>query len=206
VLSSWAVRAYPAAYDNVLLAACAGLSIAFGLGWDAVARALGHAPPEARRPLTTFVAMLAIAQFALLIWNPVKQLPGPDDATMGAQLIEGLRQSPGGALVPCHDFMVVRAGKGPQFHEMAFMAVAKSGTGERETALMDELRAALRAHRWATIVLDKADWLWDEVEVYYQPVAPAFPSEDVCWPLTGMRRRPEVIFVPKRDSTGVTRP
>jgi dolichyl-phosphate-mannose-protein mannosyltransferase len=206
VLSSWAVRAFPASYENVLLAACAGLAIAFGLGWNAVARTLDHAAPEARRPLATFVAMLGIAQFALLIWNPMKQLPGPDDASMGARLVDALRRSPGEVLVPCHDFISVRAGKRPHFHEMAFIAVVKSSTGERETALMDELRRALSEHRWATIVLDKADWLWDEVEVYYQPLTSVFPSEDVCWPLTGMHRRPEVIFVPKPGSAGLTAP
>jgi len=67
---------------------------------------------------------------------------------------------------------------------------------------MDSLRTALSEHRWATIVLDKADWLWDEVEVYYRPMTPTFPTEDGFWPLTGMHRRPEVIFVPKDSTSG----
>jgi hypothetical protein len=203
LLSSWMVRAYPAAFDNVLLAACAGLAIAFGLGWDAAARALERAAGDVRRGLATLVALLGVAQFALLAWNPAKQIPDGEDASMGAQLVDALRRSPGEALVPCHDFMSVAAGKRPHFHEMAFMAVAKSGTGQRETALMEQLRRALREHRWATIVLDKADWLWDEVAVDYRPLTPTFPSDEGFWPLTGMRRRPEVIFVPKADSTSV---
>lgn len=197
VLAAWSVRAYPAAFDNVLLPACAAAAVLLGLGWDA---ALDRAAGASRPGATAFVYVVAALQFAMLLYNPLRQLPDPGDVARGNRLVEGLRQSPGAALVPCHDYLTARAGKGGHFHEMAFMAVAKSGTGEVESRLLAEFRAALRERRWATIVLDKADWLWEEVERHYEPRVFVFPDDRGFWPVTGMRRRPEAIFVPRADS------
>ena len=64
-----------------------------------------------------------------------------------------------------------------------------------DSTILDGARAVLPS-------AGPAHWLWDEVEVYYRPLAPTFPgADDGFWPVTGMRRRPEVIFVPKSVST-----
>lgn len=45
-------------------------------------------------------------------------------------------------------------------------------------------------------VLDNRDWLYEEfVRAGYRPVAGVFPNTAVCWPVTGMRTRPEYLFV-----------
>jgi hypothetical protein len=202
VLSSAAVRAYPAAFDNVLLPACAAMAITFGLGLHVAQRLIDESPSERRHALAIALPIAALIQFSLLLYDPRTQLPRANDAALGERLVEGLRQAPGSVLAPCHPELTERAGKGTHFHEMAFMAVAKSGTGAVERGLFEEFRKDLQQHRWQTIVLDKGDWLWDEVACCYAPTVPVFEHDQDFWPVTGMRRRPEVIFVPRADSTG----
>lgn len=203
VLASWSVRAYPAAFDNVLMPACAAAALAFGFGWSAALGAAENAGGERGARILRFAHVASILQFVTLLYNPLAQLPGRNDAADGARLVDGLRRVPGTVLVPCHPFMTARAGKGEHFHEMAYAAVAKSGTDTTATRLRGQWLQALRERRWGTIVLDKADWLWAEVEDRYRPEIPVFPDDKEFWPVTGMRRRPEVIFVPKPDSAAV---
>jgi 4-amino-4-deoxy-L-arabinose transferase-like glycosyltransferase len=201
VLSSWSVRSYPAAYDNVLMSACAGAALAFGLGWDALQAAGARQEPGPGARLVRFAYLAALIQFAVLLYNPVAQLPGPNDVARGSRLVEALRGTQGQVLVPCHDFLTMEAGKGEHFHEMALMAVAKSGQDSTAVRLLGQLRQALSDRRWSVIILDYRDWLQEEVAPYYELRFTVFPDDGSFWPVTGMRRRPEGLMKPRADST-----
>jgi len=91
----------------------------------------------------------------------------------------------------------VRAGKGEHFHEMSLMAVIKSGDDTTAVRMRTQLAIALRERQWPWIVLDTRDWLWETVALNYEPQVEAIPADDVFWPATGMRRRPEAVFTPR---------
>jgi hypothetical protein len=205
--SAWWLRMFRGSYDNALMPAYAGVALLAGFGWDAWR---GHfattAPGEqgsnpdagGRRGAARLIAIGALAQFALLAWNPADQLPTRADRRAGAGLVENLRRVPGEVLVPSHPYLAVRAGKPDHFHEVALTDVlARRGHGALERALSDSLEAAFRDHRWATLVLDTRDWLRAGAEPYYAPLGSAFDSDTVFWSRTGMLTRPQVVLGPK---------
>ena len=199
VLSAWMVGSFTGASDNLLVPACAAVAMAFGLGWDATIRVAESSADRAPR-MRGFVTALALAQFVSLLYLPLRQLPTARDAKAGAWIVDQLRAASGEVLVPCHPYLVRRAGGTEHFHEMSFMDVIRSGPDSSTTRLMQQLRDALRGRRWAAVVLDNRDWLADEVQTSYAPRSLAIPSNWVFWPLTGMRRRPMTVYVPKPDS------
>jgi len=200
VLASWAVRAYPATYDNVLMPACAAAAWLLGLGWDAVrARASAMAPPAGVR-LGWLATTIVLMQFTALLYDPLRQIPPAADRVAGESLLDRIARADGTVLVPCHDYLTRRAGKPGHFHEMSLMAVAKSGDDSTATRLRDQLRAAIEERRWDWVILDTRDWLYEEVGAAYELRWNPFRSDSAFWPVTGMRRRPEAVFVPRPDS------
>ncbi len=200
VLASWSVRSYPATYDNVLMPACAAAAWLLGLGFDAVlARAETMPRPAAAR--VAWLATFAVAlQFVLLLYDPLAQLPRPGDRAAGEALLSNLTEARGDVLVPCHEYLTARAGKRTYFHEMAFMAVAKSGDDSTAVRLRDQFQEAIAARRWGWVILDTRDWLYEMVAAAYEPRYQTFRTDAAFWPVTGLRRRPEAVFVPRADS------
>ena len=200
LVSSWTVRAYPATYDNVLLPACAAAALMLGLGWDAAQSSAQRWGSRYAPRLTAFAGIAVVLQFVALSYNPLQQLPDEADVAAGERIVENLALTDGPALVPCHDYLSVRAGKGEHFHEMAFMAVAKSGDDTTAVRLRRQLREAVQDRFWSWIILDTRDWLFEELAVAYEPRFNVV-EEGEMWPVTGMRRRPESMFVPKAAAT-----
>jgi hypothetical protein len=197
LLSSWLVRAYPAAYDNVLMPACAAAALMLGLGWDAGLSWAARIESRRRRHMEIFVAVAVALQLVSLAYDPLRQIPRARDREAGDRLVRNIAQLDGAVLLPCHDYLSVRAGKAEHFHEMSLMAVIKSGDDSTATRLRMQLAEALRQRRWPWIVLDTRDWLWETVAINYEPRVEAIPQGDVFWPATGMRRRPEAVFTPR---------
>ena len=198
--SAWWLRLYRGSYDNALLTSCAAVAILCALGWDAV-RA-GGTPASAGgthvgRGVARLLGWALLAQFALLAYNPLAQLPADTDRAAGERLVANLRAAPGDVLAPCHPEFAVRAGKAPHFHEVALTDVVAGGHGAVEAGLAGELDEALRAHRWAAVVLDQRDWLWSEVSAHYRPAWPALEDGDAFWTRTGMITRPDTVLVPR---------
>src|SRR5258705_3317321 len=150
-----------------------------------------------RRPMETFVAVAVALPLLSLAYDPLRQIPRARDREAGDRLVRNLAQLDGAVLLPCHDYLSVRAGKAEHFHEMSLMAVIKSGDDTTATRLRMQLAEALLQRRWPWIVLDTRDWLWETVALNYEPRAEAIPQGDVFWPATGMRRRPEAVFTPR---------
>ena len=197
LLSSWLVRAYPAAYDNVLMPACAAAGLMLGLGWDAGLSWAGRIESRRRRTMEIFVAVAVALQLVSLAYDPLRQIPQARDREAGDQLVHNLSLLAGPILLPCHDYLTERAGKAEHFHEMSLMAVMKSGDDTTAVRMRTQLAEALHERRWPWIVLDTRDWLWDTVALNYEPQVEAIPADDVFWPATGMRRRPEAVFIPR---------
>jgi hypothetical protein len=199
VLASWTVRAYPATYDNVLMPACAAAAWLLGLGWGAAAAQAARLEPGPRARLARLANAVVLLQFTALLYDPFRQIPPAADRAAGEALVENIAAAEGDVLVPCHDYLARRAGKEAHFHEMSFMAVAKSGDDSTAARLRQQLHAAIAETRWEWVILDTRDWLFEQIEVAYEPRYDPFRSDSAFWPVTGMRRRPEAVFVP-RDS------
>ncbi len=198
--SAWWLRLYRGSHDNALLTSCAAVAILCALGWDALR--LDQAPepaanPGVRRGVARLMGLALLAQFALLAYDPLAQLPSDADRAAGERLVANLRGAPGDVLAPSHPELAVRAGKAPHFHEVALTDVVGRGHGTVETGLAGELDEALRAHRWAAVVLDNRDWLWTEASAYYRPGWPALEPGAGLWTRTGMLTRPDTVLVPR---------
>jgi len=197
--SAWWLRMFRGSYDNALLPACAGVALLFGLGGDALrARLAAAAPARARGALEAALALAALAQLALLAWNPLAQIPTAADRAAGERLIENLRQAPGPVLVPSHPYLAARAGMPATFPAAALDDAIGHRHGPVGRALAADLERALREHRWAAVVLDNRDWLWDDASPYYQAAWPALGAGDGLWTRTGMLTRPDSVLVPRR--------
>lgn len=194
--TSWLLRLYRGGYDNVLMTAHAGLSIAVGL---AMSRWSDAMPPgtKGRRLLLAGLCGAMVVQLGILGWDPMKQLPTTADRAGWQKMVEGLSAMPGEVLVSSHPYVARLAGKPPLAHVMPFMDVVKGADGPVEAGLLRDMRGALSAHRYSVLVLDNRDWLSDEaLRAGYRFRARVFPGPEVGWPVTGMHTRPEWILTP----------
>jgi dolichyl-phosphate-mannose-protein mannosyltransferase len=204
IASAWHLTLYRGGYDNVLLPAYLAAALAGGLGWGWIAAgsrstaASAQRPARAASPRAALVATLAIiAQLAVLVWDPIAQIPTRADRIEGQHLVETLGSLPGRLFVPSHDYLARRAGRPPTANLMPLMDVVKGGDGPVEKGLWQALHDSLRVRAWGAVVLDSKDWLLDEVQTSgYQVIARPFNRPDVFWPRTGMHSRPEWVLVP----------
>ncbi|HEY2953651.1 MAG TPA: glycosyltransferase family 39 protein [Candidatus Eisenbacteria bacterium] len=192
--SGWHLSLYRGGYDNVLLPAFLAAALAGGLGWGWIASA---PRPPSRVPPRLLATLALVVQLALLVWDPLAQIPSPDDRAEGATLVRTLENLPGRVFIPSHNYLAQRAGKGSSASLMPLMDVLKGGDGPLERGLRRALEDSLHARAWGAIVLDTKDWLLEGVQVAgYQVIGRPFRNPDVFWPRTGMRTRPEWVFVP----------
>ena len=190
--AAWWLRCFRGSYDNALLPGLAAVSLLASAGWHDLRRRLEPGAPA------SFLHLALFAQLALLVWNPLDQIPTRADREAGERLIAHIRTVPGPVLVPAHPWLAERAGKGGSFHEMALVDVTeRRGHGALEDSLTTGLARALAAHRWAALVLDTRDWIADDAAPYYEPRLRAFSSDTVFWSRTGMLTRPETVLFPK---------
>lgn len=197
LLASWSVRAYPATYENVLMPACVAAAWMLALGWDAAMQRADGAGRALRGRLAWLATAAVVMQFVLLAYDPLRQLPAAGDHAAGRALLENIAKVQGPVLVPCHNYLTARAGKADHFHEMSYMAVAKSGDDTTAVRLRRQLEEALAGKRWDWVILDTRDWLYELIDRTYEARFDPFRSESDFWPVTGMRRRPEAVFVPR---------
>jgi len=202
--ASWLARAKAGGDVNTLIPAHVALALLFGIGACRVSRL--RAPAYGRRAGRGLLLYgLCLVQLALLACNPLKAWPGRHDREEWSRLVARLSVMEGDVWVLSHPYLGMRAGKPPHAHGWALRDVLRSGT-EAGEALRAELREALRERRFAAIVCD--DHLFAiraEIEQHYRARGPVFIRPDACYPVTGLRVRPEVLLVPEGGGVRVNR-
>ena len=199
VAAAWSGRVHRGGYDNALLPAYAGLAILSVLGaWTLVRQP--EATAAQHRVAAAVVFLACIAQFGRLWYNPAAQIPSLQDKQAGTNLVAALARFPGDVFMPKHGYLPGLAGKEPFVHQMAFTDVLSADPSETATRLFREVAAAIAQRRFSAIILDGPSDLDAVVRDEYVPQTPVFSSENVFWPRTGMRTRPEWIFVPPTDT------
>jgi 4-amino-4-deoxy-L-arabinose transferase-like glycosyltransferase len=190
-------RLHSGGYDNVLLPAYVGLAILFGLG---VNESLRSAVAR-RRPVAALVIyVLCLIQFAMLAYDPRKQIPSERDRSAGERLVETIRSFEGEVLVVSHGYLAGLAGKRRSAQWMAIADILRAGEGPVKDDIENEITGAIRERRFAAIIID-GDWYEEDLEAHYELRGSAFDDDSVFWTRTGLRTRPERIYVPKRADT-----
>lgn len=195
--TAWSSRLHSGGFHNVLLPAIAWLSLAFGVGLHAAWTAIGELSEERRQGVTRFLLAAAIAQFIGHIYDPRYVIPKPRDAAAGQRLVEVLRTIPGDVFIPAHGYLAVMAGKRSFAHQMALDDVLRVDD-ENGSALRVSIALAIRGKRFGAFVQGTNDWYGGEVLQAYEKVRDAVPEPDTFYCLSGIRIRPEKIWIPRR--------
>ncbi len=198
-LSSWFHRSYPGGYDNVLIPAYATVAILSGLGIHASLLWIQDAGTRMPGRIATALYVAITLQFVALVYDPWAQIPTAADRDAGDRFVERLRTIPGRVLIPSHPYLVRMAGKPDHFHEMALIGVLETATGETERRLRREFEQSVLDTSYSIVVLSTRSWLGTTIRMAYDPALHAFPDSTVFWPVTGMRTRPEYVWVPRRE-------
>jgi hypothetical protein len=194
---AWLSRLHAGAYQNVLIPAHAAIGILFGL-FLARSRGREAEPVRPGASLPRHVCVLVLVQFGLLLADPRRQLPSARDVEMGRQLVARLASVPGEVWLPQHGYLGSLAGKRTYAHAMAVYDVIRAGDAADRDHLLTEVRQALAARQFDLVIVDRAGWMRADLEHWYKPAGPAFPSAAGFWTLTGMRLRPETVYTPRR--------
>jgi hypothetical protein len=194
VFSSWSARIHAGGYDNALIPLDAWLAIGAGM----VTHALAHSPGVERSAVGAVTCALAIAQLAMLGYDPRAQVPTAADVAAGDRIVEALRRLPGDVLVPHHPYLAVLAGK-PAHGHLDLVNTIPRGTAARE-ALDREIVDAIHDQRFDAVVLDRR-----KDRYYRRPLTPDLGEHyeyrgslidgDAFWPVTGLATRPQDLYV-----------
>ena len=187
---SWLVRVHSGTYSNVLMPAHAAIAMLCGL-------ALGWAGRSNLRRVGLYAACLA--QFALLVYNPARLLPSARDAEAGRALVATLAAIEGEVYVLEHGYLAALAGKRTYANGLAMRDVHRGDAGPASQRLRTEVRRAIEERRFAAWVLDSRA-SGDFLAGHYVEGGRVFDGKDVFWPVTGMRTRPERIYLRIEDA------
>src|SRR5262249_14888594 len=119
--ASWTGRVHTGGYDNVLLPACAGLALLFGMSAHALARSSGTGAVGR----ATLVHAMCCLQLLLLVYDPTAQIPTPADLRAGDRLVQLMRSVPGDVFLPMHGYLPSLAGKATWAHAQAIDDVSR---------------------------------------------------------------------------------
>lgn len=200
-------RLHSGGYNNVLFPAYAVISILFGLGVNTLFKFVRGAPYNRRKLTEIYLYLACLIQFACLIYNPFDFIPAQKDLDAGRKLINTITQMKGDIFIPYHPYLATLAGKGGSAQAMAMSDVLRGDAGHAKENLITEIRQAIRDEKFSTIILDSSwiddfsqyDWFRKDLEKYYTKRGEVFDNEGLFWPTTGMRTRPEFIYIPKAN-------
>jgi len=84
---------------------------------------------------------------------------------------------------------------------MAIIDVLRGGDDTSKEKLNNEITEALQNHKFDAIILDAGGNLFsEEIEKYYYKKETIFDDNNIFQPITGIKKRPEFIYVPKKES------
>jgi len=215
--SSWHLRLYRGAGENVLLAAVLAAALAGGLGWGWLAsraaavrpgrpasrppagragRIASHTPAWSPGRIASSLALCV--QLAVLLRNPLPDIPRREDRAAGEDLVRRLASSEGPVFVSYHPYLARRAGKPTNVHIVPLMDMVRMPRDSIQDGLWQAMKDSLRTRAWDVLVLDQRDWLLEEAQAAgYREIAGVFADPDVFWPVTGYQTRPEWVFAPE---------
>ncbi len=203
---AWFSRLHSGGVENVLFPAYAIISILFGLGLNKALEYVQIAPAAKQELMRSYIYLVCIIQFASLVYNPLSLILSQKDAEQGREFINKLAQIEGEILLPYHGYLPTLAGKRSFAQHMAIVDILRADEGPIKNKLINEIKQAIQEKRFSAIILNNNEWFlfWfsDDIEKHYvkQP-GRVFEDAHVFWTVTGMRTRPEFVYIPRRDDT-----
>jgi hypothetical protein len=206
------MRLHQGGWDNALLPLHVAFALAAGLLYG---RREPAAVPEDRRAAQLPAELLPVAalraallpavllgQLALLGYRPSALVPTEADAAAGRSLVARLAAASGPVFVPSHGGLAVAAGKPATAHGMAIRDVLRGRHAGVVGPLREELAAALRARRFAAIVLDgDPQDPWHDLGLleHYRVIGPALDQRfaGAMRPPSGWPTRPALWLEPR---------
>ena len=193
--SAWSGRIHAGGYDNVLIPLDAWLAVTSAVAVHDLRKGGSTGSPSAAARI---VGLLAVAQLAILAYDPRAQIPGALDVEAGNRAVEAIRRLPGDVLVAHHPYLAVLAGK-PAHGHLDLVNTIPRGSEARER-LEREIDEAIRTRRFEAIVLDRRKdrmyrrRLRPDLEEHYEYRGDLFQG-DGLWPYTGLITRPQDLYM-----------
>lgn len=201
--TSWFSRLHSGGYDNVLLPAYAIIALLFGMGIPIL---LDNVDKKSRF-MELVILMLCITQYAMLVYNPISQIPTKADIEAGDELVRLMQGIEGEVYMPNHGYIPVLAGKTTYSQTMALFDIIRTGDEDMKNKLQDEINEAIANKSFGAIILDyDIDYLINEINKNYEYQGIIFDSDSVFWPLTGMLTRQQKLFTVCRVDCGLNSP
>lgn len=191
---SWFSRIHYGGYNNVLIPAYAAIAL---LGGWAAADIKRFLRDKARRWEPVFNLLIA-AQFVILFYNPIRQVPTRRDEEAGRAFVRIMAGLPGDIYVPFHGYLPALAGKKMHAQQMAIFDVVRGGDCPIRTALIDDIRRRIQNKTFSALIVDEP-WFPGLTEEYYSLTGELFKDSTVFWPVTGTRTRPEYLLLPRPE-------
>ncbi len=194
IVESYITRLHMGSFLNDLMPMHAALALLGGLGFSSLCNLASRGYSKA---WVTSATLLALAQFALLAYDPVRFLPPAGSTAAGNTLVRGLKKFNGDVLVFYHPHLTWLAGKRPHAHAMALVEImypARDPRGAREL-LKASVETAVREKTFEHLVVDEANFLvfTPELRRHYYTRGEYFRrAPDVLYPTTGMHTRPTI--------------
>lgn len=192
--------------NNNLFPAHAAVALLFALAWSELTRRFRN---------QSIVAMLFLAQFALLIYNPLakiayarldqplynlfmpatykpsRMIPTDKDRAAGEHLIATIRSFKGEVWLTAHGYMSGLAEKQTFAPSMGYLF-----NDDVQKEVQEEIRQAIKTQRFDAIIMNQHS-LPEEWKAYYELQGPVFTISDSFYPPAGWPTRPRAIFIPR---------
>jgi hypothetical protein len=197
ILASWSIYFKVWTYDNGLMPATMGLALLSGLAYGELLAWSRQADLSQafRTGLPLITNALILMQLALLFYNPLEQIPSPQDREQTQQFVQYVRDLPGKVWVFSHTEYGILAGKDAYFHSVPFGdivggSVPPAGTDayQRRAMTAQVFQEAVSGQYFDWIIVDKLESFW---EPYYTAVD-YLPFE--FYPVTGALTRPHILL------------
>jgi len=185
--SSWSVRSLVGAHVNNLFPVYAVLCLTGGLAF-AAAR-------EANDRLGRGALLAALAQLALLAYDPRPLVPTAADRAAGDALVATLAALPGEVFIPNHGYLARRAGKREYAHTLAIdnlLLDDPSSDARRELEL--DFLGHFQRRAFGAVVIESDGRYGEFAQRFYGAGEPLFERKDVFFAVSGGRIRPETLY------------
>lgn len=193
--------AQPGGAANNAMPFCACLSTLVGLGFAHFAQEAGLGTARVG------YCLLVGSALATLWYDPEGYAPHPVDYSAGRRVVEALAGLPDPVWIPHTASYYFLAGHRPFAHQATLWDIGRSDAVEAKRELVAQILAGISRHAFAGVVLGREEGLIHEAlrQHGYRPVR--LQSEpDGLWTKTGLRWRPEVLFLRDADTGPGGRP
>lgn len=207
--SAWSARIHSGGYVNVLLPAYAAIIILFGVSLQMTLSYAHTFEIKKRVALQSYIYLICLIQFAVLVYNPVRSIPTSAAVREGEGLVAALARFEGEVYSPYHGHVTTMAGKPTSAHLGALLDVVRSDETQVISDLRDDMTRAFAAHKYTAVIMDanRSGWYADcgkdgwaectDIDKFYVKDPNLSKELNQLWTPIGMSLGENVAYVPR---------